>query len=390
MTKIDRYLLRSNLGLFVGLTGLALAILMLERLIRLAEMLSGAQDAAFVAMRMIANLVPHYVELALPGAFLIAIILNIDRLSRSGEIVALMSTGTSLFRIARPYMVLGGALAVVSILISGFLQPVTRYNYRQILYDLQESSIIAAFQESRFVQFKDRTIWTDSVDFSGRTLGATFIIETAPDGTRRFLTGSGGALVADADGAWSIALHDGMIGRLAANIENGQGDRVQINTIDWLLPTNEGAFRIRGDDQRELTLSELMSGSYAGGGYQIDPLAAAADLQNRLSRAALLLVLPLLGVVLGLNLGRNPRAGGVAIGILALLVVQKLLEFGMLKAERGVVPAWFGLWSVVVAVACVAVVLFWRAAIGKTAVPSLWPITAFWRPAAKPAATTGG
>lgn len=372
LLKIDRYLLRSCLGLLAGLTGLALAMLLLERLIRITDILSGSNNAALAAARMIANLVPHYLEMALPGALLIAIIISVDRLSRSGEIVALMATGVSLHRIARPYLGLGAVLALASVLISGYLQPISRYNYRLIVFELQQSSIIAAFQERKFVQFKDRVIWTEKVDFSGRDLGETFIIETAENGSRRFLAGQSGLLHEAEGGGWMISLQGSMAGRMPATIIDGQGDRLMMAKVDWHLPKTEGVYRVRGDDQRELTLTEMLTGSYKDDGREIDPVAVAADIHNRFSRSALLIVLPLIGVVLGLNLGRTPRSGGIVMGIFLLLLVQKMMEYGLLVAQRGTVPAWAGLWPTVIMIALAGAVLFQRAANGHTSLPSLW------------------
>jgi lipopolysaccharide export system permease protein len=74
--------------------------------------------------------------------------------------------------------------------------------------------------------------------------------------------------------------------------------------------------------------------------------------------------LPLIGVILGLNLGRTPRSGGIAIGILLLLSVQKILEYGLALAERGAVPAWAGFWPVVLVLAVAALFMFRRLAHG--------------------------
>ncbi|PKP74468.1 MAG: hypothetical protein CVT84_08275 [Alphaproteobacteria bacterium HGW-Alphaproteobacteria-6] len=373
--RLDRYMLQGTLGLFVGLTGLALGVLLIERLIRLTELLSGSDEATLAAVRMIANLVPHYLEMALPAAFLIAVIISVDRLSRSGEIVAMMATGVSLLRIARPYLLMAAVLALASVAIAGFLQPITRYNYRQIAFELRQSSIVTAFKERKFVQFRDRVVWTDRVDSTGRNLGETFIIETAPDGGRRFMTGRTGTLAEDGKGAWVISLSEAMIGQLPAVIgadgAGRQGDRLLVANVDWRMPVANEAFRSRGSDQRELTLDELFSGDFGEAGAGIDPVAARADLHDRLSRSALLLTLPLIGVALGLNIGRMARSGGVVMGIFLLLVVQKFLEFGLLKAERGAIPAWSGLWPIVIAVAIGSVILFRRAASGRVVLPSV-------------------
>lgn len=369
MSLTDRYLLRRTVGLLFGLVMLALALLLMARLIRLTTLLSGAENALLYGARLLASLVPHYLELALPGALLVAVIISVDRFSRSGEIVALMSTGMSLYRIAWPFVMMGFAITLLSAFLLGFLQPQARYMYRQIVFELQEGSIITAFQQQKFLQFEDRTLWTSSVDDAGHSLGRTFIIETAPDGSRRFLTGGSGILRLDETGRWVISLRDAMIGQVPVAFDHPAGNQVKIASVDWQLPSTDGAFRLRGSDERELTLPELMTGSYRDSAYTINPLIADASLHDRLVRALLPLVLPLLGVVLGLNLGRTARAGGPFLGIVVLLVVQKLLEFGLAQAERGVVPAWGGSWPVLILLIALSLWLFRQTARGRPLLP---------------------
>ncbi len=370
--KLDRYLLRNNLGLLAALIALALAVLLLERLIRITDLIAGADDALQSAARMIGNLLPHYLGMALPGALLIAIIITIERLSRSGEIVALMSTGISLNRIARPFIGLGLVLAMGSIFISGFLQPISRYNYREIVHELKQSSIVTAFQERKFVQFDDKVVWTSKVDFAGRKLGQTFIFETDKKGNHHFITGHTGVLQEEPDGTWVINLQDAMIGDLPARITAAQGNRLNTARVTWKMPSPIKGYRDRGDDQRELTLTELLSKSYLESGQNINPAIAQSDMHDRMSRAALLIVLPLIAVVLGLHLGRVARSGGIAVGIVLLLLVQKLLEYGLSLAQRGVVPPWAGTWPIVILVAVLGIYTFRRTASGRSAFPAFW------------------
>lgn len=370
LRKLDLYLLRSNLGPLVALIVLALSILMLERLIRITDLVAGSDDALMAGARMVANLLPHYLAMALPGALLIATIISVERLSRSGEVVALMSTGVSLYRFVRPFLGLALVLAATSVVISGFLQPVSRYNYRAIVHELKQNSIVTAFQERKFVQFENRVVWTSSVDFSRRRLGATFILETAPDGSRRFLTGNTGRLSEEADGTWMITLQDAMVGEIPRDFDSGQGNRLSTSRVNWRMPTPLDGYRDRGDDERELTLTELLEGSYLTPGSPVDPVAAAASLHDRLSRAALLLVLPFVSVVLGLNVGRMVRSGGLAIGIVLLVLVQKMLEYGLSLAQRGAVPPWAGTWPVVAMVAVLGLYAFHRSATGQPILPT--------------------
>lgn len=362
IAKLDRYLIRSLVGLFAGLTVLAIALLLLERLIRIIEIVSGSSNTAVAAALMVANLIPHYLDLAIPGAFLIAMIVTIDRLSRSGEIVALMGAGVSLYRIVLPYVGFALMLALLSILISGFLQPLSRYSYRQIVHNLQNQSVITAFQESKFVQFDGRIIWTDRVAPSTRRLGQTFILETRPDGSRTFLTGETGNLKEVSRGQWVITLEGGSGGTIGRNGTIDEGDRLDFGELSWPISSSGEDFRPRGGDERELFLPELLTLAGKGPATKVDPGVAVADFHDRTSRAALLLVMPLIAMILGLNLGRIPRSSGIVLGILFLLGVQKVFEYLLAIAGSGSVPAWAAFWPFVALIAVTALVLFQRLA----------------------------
>ncbi len=362
IAKLDRYLIKSLVGLFAGLTGLAIALLLLERLIRIIEIVSGSSNTAVAAALMVANLIPHYLDLAIPGAFLIAMIVTIDRLSRSGEIVALMGAGVSLYRIVLPYVGFAMMLAVLSLLISGFLQPLSRYSYRQIVHNMQHESVITAFQERKFVQFDGRIVWTDSVAPSTRRLGQTFILETRPDGSRTFLTGGSGRLTEVASGKWVITLDEGSGGTIGRQGTIDEGDRLDFGELTWPINSEGADFRPRGGDERELFLPELLSVGQSDRSTNVDAVVAVADFHDRTSRAALLIAMPLIAVILGLNLGRIPRSSGVVLGILFLLGVQKVFEYLLAIGSEGSAPAWAVFWPFVALIWVVALLLFQRLA----------------------------
>lgn len=360
IARLDRYLIRSFLGMFAGLTVLAMALLLLERLIRITELVSGSGSAMLSGTLLIANLIPHYLNLALPGAFLISMILTIDRLSRSGEIVALMAAGVSLYRIARPFLLVALMLAAASLLISGFLQPLSRYSYREIVYNLQHQSVLSVFQEQKFVQYNNRIIWTDSVQPSSRRLGQTFILETEPDGTRTLLTGRTGLLQEPRSGEWEIILQEGAGASYRESDPPEEYDQIEFAELIWPVIPDAGQYRARGNDERELFLSELLDASSDTGEGGVEREIAASAFHDRTSRAALLLIMPLIAIILGLNLGRIARSSGVVLGILILLGVQKVLEFTLVQASEGLIPPWMGFWPIVLLVALVALVLFQR------------------------------
>ena len=131
---IDRYLLRLLLWPLVACLGVTVIALLLERILRLLDVLSQSSARFGYVAQLAANLVPHYLGLALPVAFFVALFIVIVKLSDGSEIDALLASGQSLERIAAPFVAVGLFLSVFSIIVFGYMQPYSRYAYRAVMH----------------------------------------------------------------------------------------------------------------------------------------------------------------------------------------------------------------------------------------------------------------
>ncbi len=358
---IDGYLFRECAKLFAALCGLVLAILLIERLIRVVDLVANAEDGGITSFRMIVDLIPHYLQLAMSAALFLGMIIAVDRLSRSGELVTMLAAGLSLRRLSRPFFLLAMLVALASIITTGFLQPIGRYDYRQTVNRIQNQSFKASFQEGRFVTVGDVTVWTEARDYAGRKLGETFILETRTDGSERFISAPSGEVLATGENAYALVLETGRGGVLAApDARAGPGRQsLFFDRLVQRMQPGTADFRVRGKDERELMLPELADASAFP---EVMQAAASAAFHDQLGRAVLILVLPLLALPLGMNIGRMPKAGGVILGVVILLVIQKALEYGLQAAASGAIPGWAGAWPVVALTGGLSAILFSRAA----------------------------
>ena len=121
-------------------------------------------------------------------------------------------------------------------------------------------------------------------------------------------------------------------------------------------------YRIRGDDEREMTSGELFQNRNGDKTERIDKNTNNAMLHLRISKSVLLLILPFIAVPFGLNYGRNPSSAGIFVGVVFLVSLQKALEFAQSLGADGKIPPWLGIWGIITAVAIFAFVLFWKSA----------------------------
>ncbi len=109
-SRLDRYVLREILGP-LGLGFLVYTfILLLQFLFTSAEMIIRRGLPAPIVGQLVLYSLPNIVVLTIPMALLLGVLVGIGRLASDSELVALRSTGMSIYRLLRPGPpALGGA-----------------------------------------------------------------------------------------------------------------------------------------------------------------------------------------------------------------------------------------------------------------------------------------
>ncbi|MEO6340727.1 MAG: LptF/LptG family permease [Caulobacteraceae bacterium] len=332
---IDRYVLRMSAKPMLGCLGVTLVALLLERALRIFDLLAQSSARFGYVFELTANLVPHYLGLALPASFFIAIFLVVTRLSDGSEIDALMAGGVSLARLAAPFVALGVVLTLFSLILSGYLQPYTRYTFRAAMRAAEAAGWNGRLAAQSFVSAGEGvTLTADDADPTGRRLWRVFVRRTLKDGREEITTARTAELRrVTKGGAVQLVLEHGE--RLTESAKGQYGiTRFDQHVVEAPLAGAAVALKARGGDERELTLDELW-GEMRHGDGPIRRETYAAEFYTRIMRAVTLPLLPLLGLPLGLASKRGRRSSGVIIAGLVLVGFQHSLQFAQSLAAGG-------------------------------------------------------
>lgn len=335
MRIIDWYVLKLAFWPMLGALGVTLVALLLERVLRLLNLLSASSDRFGFVAELAANLVPHYLGLTLPAAYFVALFIVIARLNDGSEIDAFLASGVSLSRLVAPYVCLGVALAMISLILFGFIQPYSRYGYRAVLHAAVNAGWNGRLQAQTFVSPDDKvTMTADGADAAGRRLERIFIRRMLADGREEVTTAKSAEIRPHADGKGvTLVLESGQ--QLRTN-PRGETDILNFGALNTDVPLAGAAslLRARGGDERELTLFELVH--EAGSSRSMIPeQTLLAELYARLARALALPFLPLLAMSLGLTAKRGGRTPGLIVAGLILLAFQHLVQLGQGLAVAG-------------------------------------------------------
>lgn len=343
--RLDLYILRHLAGPFALALLVLLLAQLLERLLRLFDLAAASGAELSTVLTMAANLVPHYLGLALPTAFTAGIFMAVARMGDDNELDVMLAAGRSIARVAMPYFAVALVLSAFSLYLFGFLQPLSRYSYHLAMHDALQAGWDARVEDNRFVPAGHGfTLSADSVGADGRKLGGVFV-ERRNGGGEEITTARHGRLVPSADGRRLLLdLEDGLIVReerdaalSLVRFEHGQ--------IDEDFSAAPPPFRARGDSVRELTLPELWQGIEGARFPQVPARKIAGEFHGRLARSLLLPLLPLLALPLGMASKRGRRAPGVVFACLLLLALNHALQFGESLAESGHAQALFAVWT---------------------------------------------
>ena len=151
MGKLNRYLMKKASVTIGGLIIFACCVLLMERLLRIFQVVANSSNPASDTSQMIINLLPYYLGIAVPMALLLGVIITVDRFSKSSELTAALGAGVSLFQMTKPFLILGIFLAVTTLFIEGYMQPVGRYNYRQVEHSVKQQSFTAALERAHLL-----------------------------------------------------------------------------------------------------------------------------------------------------------------------------------------------------------------------------------------------
>jgi lipopolysaccharide export system permease protein len=352
-STLDNYIIRQVAKPLAAAMVIGLMVLLAERLVRLLDTILGKKNSFAVVFELLAYLVPHYLGLAIPAALFLGLLLGFNRMSRDSEIDAFQASGIGLQRLVRPAALLGLVLSLASLFIFGWAQPHTRYAYRAVVFNIKNIDVFYLAEEGIFMQTQTRTFILDELNRPSNSFGRIFIFDNRDKDKNGLetITAAHGTLIERPEDP-----------RPVLRLE--QGHRLQIETWpDWtsraspmpattarfavsetpLGKVSSKAFRPRGEDERELTLPELLS--------QLDrpPIGTTrasmvAEFHKRLISILVPLMLPFLAIPFALGNKRTRRTYRIGAALVLLVAFNEVIEQGAVATRAEGSSPWLTMW----------------------------------------------
>nr|WP_255413022.1 LptF/LptG family permease [Erythrobacter sp. KY5] len=363
LPSIDRYIFRLVIVPMLGVFALAASLLLLDKMLRLFDFVAVEGGPIGVVFKMLGALIPEYASLAIPLGLLLGVLLAFRKLATSSELDTMRAVGLSYWRLLRVPYAITLVLVAVNIALVFYIQPVSRYYYEQMEYELRSGALGASIKVGEFTTLADRMALRieRSEDDGQRLIGIFARVANSRDQVLS-ISAREGSFMATTDDPDTIILRltEGTIVQDTGS-ETPRVLSFSRHDLPIDLPAIE-EFRARGEASREYILPELLRIGWSDQAEEDERDAVQAAFNYRTVEVVMMLLMPLLAVALAIPPKRSTSALGVFVSIILVVAYHKINQYGEDIAALGRIDPIIALWGPFCAFAALIIWMYYRTA----------------------------
>lgn len=335
ITVIDRYLTREVFHALLAVVLVLLLIVVGNTLARnLAEAAKGDLPVREV-FRMLTLQSVNYMVLLLPLATYLGLLLGLGRLHRDSEMVALAACGVGPRRIYRAILLFSLPLTLLMFFLSLYAAPWAARQAYTILDQAERDAELVGLRAGQFNELGRAgiVVYVEGVSEDRQTLRGVFVHRERA-GRHQVTRAARAHLEIDADRGYRYLV-----------LENGHQYEGEPGSADYRIVTFE-SYAVRIQERVGRKAENKLDARETADLWRDPDRRGKAELQWRLAIPLSLLALSLLAVPLSQTAPRQGRYARLFLGILLYIFYVNLLSVARIWLEKGVAPAWPGLWWV--------------------------------------------
>lgn len=375
---LDRYIIRQFLGTFFFILVLIMSIAVVFDISEKTEDFAKTSATAYeIVVEYYLNFIIYYSNLFSGLLIFIAVLLFTSRLAGRSEIIAMLSSGVSFPRFARPYFVAATILTALSLYVNIFLLPhanSTRLAFEKAhiwsAYKLEDHNVLREIAPGEIVYF-------ESVDVP-RLTGYRFSLEKWDGDRLRSKLISDRAVFDTITGRWTI--HDYMIREIppapgTQGLEKGQAgigigssevmlpERIRRGAVlDTLIPLKLEDLGQRLDNVAALDRHEIaayIKAEKARGGSKVPYYEV--EQQQRTSYPFATYVFTLIGVGIASRKVRGGTGVHMVLGVLLTLLYIFTMKMTTVAATNSAFNPTLAVWIPNIIFGIIGLLIYWKA-----------------------------
>jgi lipopolysaccharide export system permease protein len=340
-------------------------ILFTAKILKLVELVVTRGLPLLKIGKLFTLILPTFLEMTVPMALLLGILLGLGRLSSDQEIAALKASGISPLQILLPIGMVALFISLLTLLITTLVRPVVNLALNKELYNIAKGHVVTALREKVFNDnFPNVLIYVEEVVPPGNTSQGILIVDRRNSERENIIFSKVALFLTDEESrTLNLKLFDGIIHEREKNKSSFSQTHFNVYNVKLDLEEAFGFIQQKERRPKEMSLRQLGRTIRSKEVKGIKPTPEVMELHQRFSFAFAPLVFSLLGVSLAMmpTPSRTGRPWGLASCFFWLLVYYALLSMGKALGEREIILPVVGLWLPNLVLALVATHFFRKA-----------------------------
>ena len=349
-SRANRYIVREIVTPTLVCLLIFTMVLLMGRMMKLVDLVINKGVSIGDIFILFGTMLPTFLNITLPLAFLMGIMIGLSRMSADSETVALKAAGIGLGQISRPVISLALIFSILSGAAGIWLKPWGYSAFRNQIFAITMQKATVGFQEQVFMQqFGNLVLYADGIDGQSGNMTGLFIVERTPEESMTIFADRGNILTDESEETISIQLQDGTIHRQQPE-KNSTYQLIHFQNYN-VQPDLAGNDITEKEQRRiikikEIPTPELWSLLEAPESADSNDklMAYRSELHSRLVTPLAPLLFALFALPFSMQSHRSGRSGGFVIGLIIYLCYYLLLSLAQtFSADAGVTP-WLTFW----------------------------------------------
>ena len=380
---ISRYVLKEVFTFFsislLTFTGLLLTV----RMLRLTSLIVNRGVEIGQIATVFLAIIPTFLEIALPMATLLGVMLAFARMCGDSEMVVLRASGISILKFIIPIGIFALVVGGTGLFVSVVLRPWGFSTLSTALFEIARSKSTSGLTEGVFNKIGQLTLYAEKIDYQTGDLSKVIVDDKRNDTQRKVVIAKRGKIVADQD-TQTISL---LLGEGVAHETDGenysrtefQSNSLSVNPMELKEDTKKGQVaRELGGAQLQQTINHYKEKlrTTEGDGVEVYGQTltrkellkkfrrAKIEYGQRLSLPYASFVMAFIGMALGIMSPRTQRTWGAGfaatLGLVVFILYYSIFSIGLTMADSGTIKVWIALWAPNILTTAIAAVLVYK------------------------------
>jgi lipopolysaccharide export system permease protein len=305
---------------------------------------------------------PYVLFFTLPMATLLASLIAFSRLNEDNEIIALKSSGISLFQILPPVVAFSIVSYLFASLVAIYLFPIGNHSLTRLLFEVAQVNTSIGIKQGVFNDtIPNIVLYANHISADDRTMEGVFIFDERDPNLSNTIIARRGKISSDSK-QMSINLHliDGSSFMVSKDLDSSRRLKFRSYDLNIELEDIMHKFSSRMKGEKEMSISELRRQLKKTPKGIVRHNILTIELQRKFSIPLACLLLGLIGLPLGLMVKAKGRSWGVALSIAIFMIYYILLTAADSLGETGKLNPILAIWIPDVVLGATTFLLFWR------------------------------